>query len=273
MTAQHATSPFVRRHATGTAVLLMTLAAFAAQAAPDGAPPPARDGFRGGDRDGPRRGDREAVPRAGERYAPRPGGPGAGRWFDGAHGHARSYPAPGVAVRHLPPRSRIVFWSGVNYGFYDGIWYAPGPYGYAVARPPYGVVVGDLPLFRTLVVVGGLSYLYANGVYYRERTEGGYEVVPAPVADESAPAAAAAMRTFVYPRANQGPEQQASDEYECHRWAVTQSGFDPTVAATGAPGATPGADPAAPPRTPMALRSDYQRAKSACLEGRGYTVK
>ena len=33
-------------------------------------------------------------------------------------------------------------------------------------------------------------------------------------------------------------QQQASDEYECHRWAVTQSGFDPSGAATGQAGST-----------------------------------
>jgi hypothetical protein len=47
------------------------------------------------------------------------------------------------------------------------------------------------------------------------------------------------------------------DRYECHRWVVGKIGFDPTAAATGQP-----SDPA--------CRADYQRAQSACLDGRGY---
>jgi len=31
----------------------------------------------------------------------------------------------------------------------------------------------------------------------------------------------------IYPARGQGPRQQARDRYECYRWAVGQSGFDP----------------------------------------------
>ena len=204
---------------------------------------------------------------------------GPNRWYDGAHGHGHAYPVPGYSQRVLPPRSHGVYWAGVNYNFFDGIWYSPGPRGYVVVRPPFGIVVADLPSFRSLVVIGGIAYLYANGVYYRERGEGGYEVVPTPVAPDVAgpifvpppPLQASppygvttsnpSSRLYVYPRQGQSAEKQASDEYECHRWAVAQSGFDPTAAAT----ATAAAD--------ASRRSDYQRARAACLEGRGYTVR
>lgn len=50
-------------------------------------------------------------------------------------------------------------------------------------------------------------------------------------ADWAAPAAApgqAVNYTPVFlPRAGQGPEQQDRDRYECHNWAVRQTGFDP----------------------------------------------
>jgi hypothetical protein len=195
--------------------------------------------------------------------------PGAHRWYDGAHGHGHAYPVPGWSVRVMPPRASVVFWSGVNFGFYDGVWYSPGPRGYVVVRPPFGIVVADLPAFRTVVTIGGIAYLYANGVYYRELPEGGYEVVPPPVAADPGTSATGASggtplpgsRMFVYPRMGQSAEKQAGDEFECHRWAVTQTGFDPTAAATATPGANPG------------RRGDYQRAQSACLEGRGYTVR
>ena len=47
---------------------------------------------------------------------------------------------------------------------------------------------------------------------------------------------------FAYPNGGQSQEQQASDRFQCHQWAVSQTGFDPTTAPTVAP---PGA--AVPP--------------------------
>jgi hypothetical protein len=37
-----------------------------------------------------------------------------------------------------------------------------------------------------------------------------------------------AAQVFVYPRNGQNDAQTQSDRYECHRWAVSQSGYDPT---------------------------------------------
>jgi hypothetical protein len=33
---------------------------------------------------------------------------------------------------------------------------------------------------------------------------------------------------FIYPSKGQSQEQQDKDRYECHRWAVQQTGFDPS---------------------------------------------
>ena len=207
----------------------------------------------------------QAAPEGGERpehrRAPH------GQYWDGAHGHNHYYPAPGFAVRVPPPHAHVVFWSGTRYAFHEGVWYAPAPHGYVVVHPPYGVVVPVLPAFRTAVVVGGLTFFYVNGAYYRE-VAGGYEAVAPPPGMPAAPGlpgepppGAAPPKVFVYPRQAQSPEQQATDEYECHRWAVGQSGFDPTASATGSGGGD------------AAHRSDYMRARGACLEGRGYTVR
>lgn len=192
--------------------------------------------------------------------------PGAARWYDTAHGHRHYYPAPGYSVRTLPPRSRVVFWSGINYGFYDGIWYAPGGLGYSVVRPPLGIVVSLLPPYRTVVTFGGIGYYYANGAYYRPLGDDTYQVVAPP--DEVGAVVAndggqptSDSRMYVYPRLGQSAEKQASDEYECHRWAVSQTGFDPTAVATGTAGNN------------ISRRDEYRRANSACLDGRGYTVR
>jgi outer membrane lipoprotein SlyB len=36
------------------------------------------------------------------------------------------------------------------------------------------------------------------------------------------------MRVFVYPAQGQSPDQTARDRYECHNWAVQQTGVDPS---------------------------------------------
>jgi hypothetical protein len=185
-----------------------------------------------------------------------------GQWWDGAHGHGHAYPVPGRHFNVLPQHSRVVFYGGVRYGFYDGIWYSPGPSGYLVVRPPFGVVVSDLPAFATVLTIGAVGYWYANGIYYRGLPGGGgYEVVAPPVS--ATVATPVNEKLYIYPRNGQPADKQASDEYECHRWAVTQSGFDPTANATSSNTAP----------VDVSKRGDYGRAQAACLDGRGYTVK
>jgi len=61
---------------------------------------------------------------------------------------------------------------------------------------------------------------------------------------------------YAYPKSGQSEEQQSTDRYECHKWAVAQSGFDPTRGSQASGNAT-----------------DYRRAMAACLDGRGYSAK
>jgi outer membrane lipoprotein SlyB len=155
--------------------------------------------------------------------------------------------------------------------------------------------------------------------------------------------AAVGQQLFVYPANGQSDEQLANDRYECHRWAVKETNFDPTdfgdtapppvvrvpvpenkAAGATAKGAVAGAiagavlghggdkakdvvtgaiagsiagaaveqsgelkaqqeaqdearrqaEEVAKSKAEKALRrSDYRRAITACLEGRGYTVR
>ena len=41
---------------------------------------------------------------------------------------------------------------------------------------------------------------------------------------------AVGAQLYVYPNKGQSSEQQSRDRYECHHWAVQQSGYDPTKA-------------------------------------------
>ena len=180
---------------------------------------------------------------------------------DSRYHHDRSYPVRGQVFRELPRDRRVVVYGGTRYYFSGGVWYRPQGPRFAVIMPPIGLFLPFLPPYYSTVWVHGVPYYYANEVYYAHQGEG-YVVVAPPQEEAVSQAPPPAEQMFIYPRLGQGEKQQADDRYFCHQWAVSQTGFDPTQPAGGSPG---------PPRSEK--RADYQRAMSACLDGRGYTVK
>ena len=82
---------------------------------------------------------------------------------------------------------------------------------------------------------------------------------------------------FVYPAKGRSPDQQKKDEAACHSWAVEQSKFDPSKPPRGqsrkqnAATAQQGQQQAS--QQQQAGQQAYQKARSACLEGKGYTIK
>ena len=186
-------------------------------------------------------------------------------FMDSRHGHNHAYPARGQYIERLPDGNRAVFYGKSRYYFHEGIWYRPYGRRFVVIAPPFGLVVSFLPLYYTTIMIGGIPYYYANDVYYTQ-TAGGYIVVEPPKG-EVRPAApqtdqTSTNRVFIYPRQGQDEKKQAADRYECHSWAVSQTGYDPTKPPVNLPEAQM-----------IQKRSDYQRASAACLDGRGYTVK
>ena len=186
-------------------------------------------------------------------------------FMDSRHGHNHAYPARGQFIGALPGGHRVVFYGNARYYFHGGVWYRPEGGRFVIIAPPFGMIIPILPPYYATVWVGGLPYYYANEVYYTQTT-GGYVVVAPPQGEVSqAPPSADQMspnRLFLYPRKGQSEQQQAKDRYECHRWAVSQTGYDPIQPSAGVPAAQ------------MSKKhTDYQRAMSACLDGRGYTVR
>jgi hypothetical protein len=78
----------------------------------------------------------------------------------------------------------------------------------------------------------------------------------APPPPAGAGATPAGGDVFMYPRNGQSQAQSQNDRYECHSWAVNQSGFDPTN------GSQQSGNPA-----------NYRRAMIACLDARGYSAR
>lgn len=185
--------------------------------------------------------------------------------LDDRYHHGHYYVPRGVVVHELPAGYHPYWFRGSRFYFAAGVWYAPGAEGFVVVRPPVGLLVTSLPPYSTTVWIGGIPYYYANDVYYRWAPEqSGYEVVDPPAGADQ-PTVAPAVTSddlFLYPKNGQTADQQSADRYECHSWAKGQTGFDPT---------RPGGGVA--PSENADKRVAYQRAMTACLEARGYSVK
>lgn len=188
------------------------------------------------------------------------GGP---RQLDRRHAHNRYYPPRGTVFHRLPHNHVLVPYRDTRYYFYGGVWYRPFGSSFVVVSPPVGLTLSLLPPYYTTLWVGGAPYYYADGVYYAWRpVERTYVVVDPPREDEVVSVLPDPEELFIYPKLGQSEQEQADDRYECHRWAVDQTNFDPTLPGGGVP-----AD------ENLGKREDYQRATRACLEARGYSVR
>jgi hypothetical protein len=75
-------------------------------------------------------------------------------------------------------------------------------------------------IILTLVVLGLTACYYPGpqGVVVRPLPDSSATTVNVPVTP-----------IYFYPKAGQTPVQQDRDRYECHNWAVSQTGFDPSM--------------------------------------------
>jgi hypothetical protein len=130
-------------------------------------------------------------------------------------------------------------------GYYPWRWGGPGPY---FATSPY---------YYSPYWYGGNPYVgYTYPAWGPAPVQ--YQNVAPPGAARNRSAAQTQLELMVYPKNGQSEYQQVKDRYECYRWAVSQLGYDPTSAGS--------------PTAPRDL-TDYNRAQTACLTARGYSVK
>jgi Family of unknown function (DUF6515) len=173
--------------------------------------------------------------------------------LDQRYHHDHYYPARGYAVAALPAGSISIGFGPSQFFFHSGVWFRPLGGRFEVILPPLGIIIPVLPPAYVTLMIGGAPYYYANGVYYAAAQQG-YAVVAAPPGAETAqplpPAAVpvALPAPIIYPRNGQSVAQTQADQQECSRWAAAQ------------PNATVDA-------------SVFQRSVSACMDGRGYTVR
>lgn len=169
---------------------------------------------------------------------------------------------------------------GGGYGGYRGGYGYHGGYGYAGWRGGYGgwgccgwgwgwgglglgLYFASLPLYYNTYWWDGVPYYYADNTYYvYDPNAQQYETVAPPAGLQSQQQGSTAgtpatTDLIAYPKNGQTADQQAKDKFECHQWAASQTGFDPTTGSAA----------------PAQKRPDYMRAQAACLEGRGYSVE
>jgi len=189
---------------------------------------------------------------------------GSGRFWGGGYWGGRFWPGtrygPGFAwfLPVLPFGYATYYWGSVPYYYYDNAYYNwdPSQNGYVATDPPPVMQSGsDEP---------------PPGDVPPASDAPSADYVPAPQSNDSPPPQSSnsaapsgprgnwssAADIYVYPRNGQNEQQTSTDRFECHKWSVAQTGFDPTRS--------------------MNLQGtsiDYRRAMGACLDARGYSVK
>lgn len=192
--------------------------------------------------------------------------PNDNRWPGRPDGHGNGWGSgpqhrPGYVIDRFPDRNYRVPYRGQDYFYSGGYWYRPQGPRYVVVTPPYGIRVHYLPDYAREVWVGGSLLFLAAGAYYAyEQSTQQYVVVQPPTQVPSPPPAPQGngYDVVAYPANGQSPAQVQQDGYDCYRWAVQQSGFDPRTV-TYAP------DPA--------VVQTYRQAQGNCLGSRGYQVQ
>jgi len=93
------------------------------------------------------------------------------------------YIRPGFGATHYiyHPRYSFIGFGGVNYGYYNGLFYQRYGFGLHLVFPPFGIRVGVLPIGYYPFYFGANPYYYYGGVFYSPYSDGGYQVVAPPL--------------------------------------------------------------------------------------------
>ena len=167
---------------------------------------------------------------------------------------------PGYVVDRFPSKHWQVPYRGQSYYFSGGYWYRPQGPRYIVVQPPYGIRVGYLPNYARQVWIGSSLLFLAAGAYYAYQPATQDYIVVQPPTSIPQPMPQPVSNGYdvvAYPANGQSASQIDQDRYDCYRWAVDQSGFDPATV-TYAP-------------SPAVVQT-YRQAQGNCLSSRGYQV-
>jgi hypothetical protein len=145
----------------------------------------------------------------------------------------------------IPAFAATYWWDSIPYYYYNDVYYTydPSANGYVVTTPPPAQDPGAID-----PSAGGQADPNANGPIPPGNFAQPPGSGPGP-GQASGQGAAVGGGLYAYPRNGQSDDQQSTDRQECDQWASGQTGANSS-------GNSP----------------DYQRALTACLQGRGYSV-
>ena len=101
-------------------------------------------------------------------------GPGPGPYY------SPHYVPHGRVMHSLPDGFVRLFIGGLEYFYWEGMFYRMAAGGYMVVPAPVGAVVTAIPAGYQHVIVDGIPYYTINGVTYMQTAYGYYQVVPTP---------------------------------------------------------------------------------------------
>lgn len=183
--------------------------------------------------------------------------------MDSRHRHGVTYPNVGIHLNVLPPHHSTIHYHNDRYHYYGGVWYHKAGPEFIVVAPPVGIMAPILPPHYTTIWYSGVPYYYGNTTYYVWRPEkNGYMVVEPPDEIVSGQPRVLAPELYVYPKLGQSEQQQADDRFECHKWALKETGYDPSQPPENVP-----------TKERESRRDNYQRAIKACLDAKGYSIR
>ena len=198
---------------------------------------------------------------------------GSGRFWGGGYWGGRFWPGvrygAGFAwfLPVLPFGYATYYWGGNPYYYYDGGYYSWDPdYNGYVATDPPPVADGsgsDQPPPSDEGSQSQQSYDMQPQTYAPPPANPNSMATPPPAQPVAAPAnpgprnfSGGVSDIVAYPRNGQSEQQTSTDKFECHKWSVSQTGFDPTRSINL-----------------EGTAADYRRAMGACMDARGYTVR
>ena len=215
----------------------------------------------------PRQGYYQDIPRGNTRNWSAGNGRPDDRWNGRPDGHGNGWGPgpryrPGYAIDRVPGGYSRIPYRGQDYFYSEGYWYRPQGPRYVVVNPPYGVRVRSLPSYSQEVWIGSSLLFLAAGTYYAYQSDSQEYVVVNPPQNETVYSEPAQQQSngydpVAYPLNGQSQQQVELDHYQCYRWGVDQSGFDPANITS---------------QPQPAVVDLYRRSMGACLADRGYRV-
>ncbi|MBV8144767.1 MAG: hypothetical protein JO184_07155 [Gammaproteobacteria bacterium] len=189
-----------------------------------------------------------------------------GVWFE-PHGPAYTVIEPpiGLVVTALPSFATAVVGSAGLDFYANDTYYRPRPDlgGYEVVNDPVDSSPAAAGAAGTTAAMPPPAYAPAGAAAaMMAPAVASMAAAPAPLAAPASASLGSRQMVSLTPNNGQTPEQQARDRYDCYRWGLSQSGFDPLHPKSGPPTAQSAEQEAT-----------YDRVRTACLQQRGYTVQ